>query len=75
MSLFELLFALSSVILGLALANLTSSLHRLALAGRRVRWAPEPLLQALLITIIIIQVWLDQWFMRDVRRSSTLPPA
>lgn len=67
MSLFELLFALSSVILGLALANLASSLHRLALAARRIRWAPEPLLQALLITLIIIQVWLDQWYMRDVK--------
>ena len=66
MSLFEMLFALSSVILGLALTNIAASLHRLALAARRVRWAPEPLLQALLITVIIIQVWLDQWFLRNI---------
>ena len=59
MSLFEVLFSLSTVILGLALTNIAASLHRLALAARRIRWAPEPLLQALLITLIIIQVWLD----------------
>ncbi|GAA4020123.1 hypothetical protein GCM10022280_20480 [Sphingomonas swuensis] len=68
MTLFELLFALSSVILGLALANLASSLQRLALKGREVRWAPEPLLQAALITLIIIQVWLDQWFSKDMKQ-------
>ena len=67
MTIFELLFALSSVILGLALANIAGSLHRLALAGRRIRWAPEPLLLAALITVIIIQVWLDQWFLKDMK--------
>lgn len=67
MSLFEVLFSLSTVILGLALTNIAASLHRLALAARRIRWAPEPLLQALLITLIIIQVWLDHWFLRDVK--------
>ncbi|GAA4003219.1 hypothetical protein [Sphingomonas humi] len=66
MSLFEMLFALSSVILGLALTNIAASLHRLALAARRVRWAPEPLLQALLITVITLQVWLDQWYLRHI---------
>jgi hypothetical protein len=67
MTLFELLFALSTVILGLALTNIAGSLHRLALAGRRIRWAPEPLLLAALITTIIIQVWLDQWFLREMK--------
>jgi hypothetical protein len=46
MTLFELTFTLSAVILGLALTHMASSLYRLVLAGRRVRWALEPLLQA-----------------------------
>ena len=37
MSLFEFTFALSSVILGLALTHIASALHKLLLAGTRVR--------------------------------------
>lgn len=67
MSLFELLFGLPAIILGLALTNITASLHRLALAGRKVRWAPEPILLALLVTMIIVFVWLGHWFERDLK--------
>ena len=66
MGLFELLFGLAAIILGLALTNITASLHRLALAGRKVRWAPEPLLLALLVTMIIVYVWLGHWFERKM---------
>jgi hypothetical protein len=66
MSLFELSFTLTSVILALALTNIVASLHRLALARSRVRWAPEPLLLCVLITMIIVDVWLDQWHGRDL---------
>lgn len=61
MSLFEFTFGLSAVILGLALAHLASTLSKLAMAGRRVRWAPEPLLLAGIIVLVIVWVWLDQW--------------
>lgn len=61
MTVFEIVFGLISVILGLALTQMVGNLHRLALAGRRVRWAPEPLLLAILIFMIISQVWIDQW--------------
>ncbi|HTP77007.1 MAG TPA: hypothetical protein VMJ73_08490 [Rhizomicrobium sp.] len=61
MSLFELVFGLSAVILGLALTQLVSSLHRLMLAGRRVRWAPEPLLLGCVVFVVIVVVWLFQW--------------
>ena len=65
MSLFEFTFGLSAVILGLALAHMASTVSRLALAGRRVRWAPEPLLLAAIIVLVIISVWLGQWRARD----------
>jgi|GEM_PF-3281544 len=71
MSLFEFTFGLSAVILGLALAHMASTVSRLALAGGRVRWAPEPLLLAAIIVLVIITVWLDQWWARD-RTSTTI---
>jgi hypothetical protein len=66
-TLFELSFAITSVILGIALTNIAASLHRLLLAGRRVHWAPEPILLTLLVTVIIVQVWTDQWYIRDIK--------
>jgi hypothetical protein len=60
-TLFDFTFGLSAVILGLALTQLASSLHRLAIAGRRVRWAPEPILLSAIILLVIVSVWLFQW--------------
>lgn len=65
MSLFEFTFGLSAVILGLALAHMASTLSKLAMAGGRVRWAPEPLLLAAIVVLIIVSVWLNQWGVRD----------
>src|SRR5260370_40450280 len=66
MTLFELTFSLSALILGLALTHMASSLSRLVLAGRRVRWAPEPLMQAALVVLIVVFVWLNEWNGRGV---------
>ena len=70
MTLFELFFGLAAVILGLALTNIVASLHRLALVGRKVRWAPEPVLLAILVVMIIVFVWLGQWFEREITEIS-----
>lgn len=64
MSLFEFTFGLSAVILGLALTHMASTVSKLAMAGRRVKWAPEPLLLAGIIALVIVFVWLDQWSLR-----------
>ena len=69
MTLFELTFTLSALILGLALTHMASALYRLVLAGKRVRWALEPLLQAVLILLIMVFVWVTQW---NERNMSTL---
>ncbi|HWY51319.1 MAG TPA: hypothetical protein VNW72_07530 [Chthoniobacterales bacterium] len=66
MTLFELTFTLSALILGLALTHMASSLYRLVLAGRRVRWALEPLMQAALVLLIVVFVWLNEWNGRGV---------
>lgn len=62
---FEIFFGLSSVILGLALTEIASSIAKLLRAGRNVRWAPEPILQTILITMIVVSVWADQWWAHD----------
>lgn len=65
MSLFEFTFALSAVILGLALTQIAASLHKLLLVGPRVRWAAEPILLAAIVMLVIITVWLGAWFNRE----------
>lgn len=71
MTLFDFTFGLSAVILGLALTQMASSLHRLAMAGRRVKWAPEPLMLAVLVFLVIVSVWLYQWDDR-LRTTTTI---
>lgn len=66
MSLFELTFTLTSVILGLALTQMAANIHKLAYAGRKIRWAPEPILLAGIVFTVIVSVWLDQWNSREV---------
>ena len=62
---FELFFGLTSVILALALTHLANSFQLLLRAGRRVRWAIEPILQIALVLMIVVFVWADQWDSRD----------
>ncbi|WP_114228834.1 MULTISPECIES: hypothetical protein [Sphingomonas] len=70
----EIFFGLSSVILGLALTEIASSIAKLLRAGRQVRWAPEPVLQTILIIMILVYVWADQWWYHD-RASFTVGQA
>ena len=63
---FELFFGLTSVILGLALAQLANSLQMLLRTGRRVDWSPEPILLSILILLIIVSVWAGEWQSRAV---------
>ena len=65
MSLFEFTFALSAVVLGLALTHVAATIHKLLLAGKRVRWAIESVLLACIVLLVIVSVWLFEWFDRD----------
>ena len=69
MSLFDFAFGLSAVILGLGLAEMASRFQQLVFAGRRVKWAPEPVLLALVLFSVIIVVWLGSW--RDHQMHQT----
>lgn len=61
MSLFEFTFALSAVILGLALTHIAATVHKLLLAGKRIQWAIEPVLLTCIVLLVIVSVWLGAW--------------
>jgi len=63
---FELFFGLSTIILALALTHLANSFQLLLRAGRRVSWAIEPVLQSVLVIMILVFVWVDQWHDRNI---------
>jgi hypothetical protein len=56
-----LLFSFDALVWGVALTIMASNLIGLALARRTVRWAPEPLLQAGLLVLVVVFVGLNQW--------------
>ncbi len=66
MSLWEFTFALSAVILGLALTHIAATIHKLLLVGKRVKWAAEPVLLTTIVLLVIVAVWLGAWFDRDI---------
>jgi hypothetical protein len=57
MSPFEYLLALVSILIGLAIADLSMSLHRLLRARRRVGWDWLPLTAAMLVMLLILEFW------------------
>jgi len=54
---FEYLLPFVSILIGLAVADLAFSLHRLLRARRRVRWDWLPLASAVLVLLLILQFW------------------
>lgn len=57
MSAFEYLLPFVSILVGLAVADLSVSLHRLLRARRRVRWDWLPLAASALVLLLILQFW------------------
>ena len=57
MSPFEYLLPLISVLVGLAVADLATSLHWLLQARRRVQWDWLPLLAAILAVLAVLDLW------------------
>ncbi len=70
MSLFEFVFGLQAIILGLALTHLAISVNRLVLARGRVRWDARPLLAAALMLLAILLYWTQQWNFRDLQQTT-----
>ena len=57
MSPFEYVLPMVSILIGLAVGDLSMSLHRLLRARRRVRWDWLPMAAALLVLLLILSFW------------------
>jgi hypothetical protein len=66
MQAFEYLIALVSILVGLALADLAASLHRLLRARKRVVWHWHALAAAAVLVLIVLDIW---WGMRHLERA------
>jgi hypothetical protein len=62
-TLFEYLAAFITIVLGLALADLLVSLHRLLRERRRIIWRPLPLLLALFVFLGLLTFFFSVWDM------------
>jgi hypothetical protein len=70
MTLFEFVFGLQAIILGLALTHMATAVNRLVLARERVKWDARPLLAAVLMLLAILLYWLQSWNFRDMRETT-----
>lgn len=62
---FEFALGLFSVLIGLAIADVAASFHRLMRVQARVRWDPLALLAALFAVVLIVGMWFDLWGIRN----------
>ena len=62
---FEFALGLFSVLIGLAIADVAASFHRLMRAQPRVHWDPLTLLSALFAMVITVGMWFDLWGIRN----------
>jgi hypothetical protein len=63
---FDYLFQLIAILVGLALADLCLSFHRLLRARSRVRWHWFPLAAAALVVLLTLDLW---WGLRPLARA------
>jgi len=63
---FEYALGLFSVLIGLAIADIATSLHRLMRSRQAVTWDTLPLLTALYALLTVIGMWFDLWGVRNV---------
>jgi hypothetical protein len=66
---FEYAIGLFTVVIGLAVADIATSFHRLVRRGARVNWDPLALFAALYALWIVIGLWFQLWRIRDVPES------
>jgi uncharacterized membrane protein len=62
---FEFALGLFSVLIGLSIADVATSLHRLIRKHAMVRWDPLTLLAALFALLMTIGMWFDLWGIRN----------
>ena len=73
MSPFDYALGLVSILVGLALADVAASLHRLLRQARLVRWDGRVVLCVILVIITITGMWFEVWSIRSVKAVLSYP--
>ncbi len=70
---FDYAVGLISILVGLALADVGGSLHKLLRQGRAVRWDGRVILSATLVITVITGMWFSVWDLRTVKAVLWFP--
>jgi hypothetical protein len=73
MSPFDYALGPVSILVGLALADVAASLHRLLRQARLVRWDVRVVLSVVLVIITITGMWFEVWSIRSVKAMLSYP--
>jgi hypothetical protein len=73
MSPFDYSLGLLTILMGLALADVTFSFHHLAVRARTIRWDGRPLIAAALVIVECVRLWFGQWTLRSISVALTFP--
>jgi hypothetical protein len=61
---FNFAIVLFSIVVGLGVADIANSVHRLLTAGVKVRWAALPLASSAYIGLVLVMMWYELWSLR-----------
>jgi hypothetical protein len=70
---FDYALGLVSVLVGLALADVAASLHRLLRNARLVTWDGRVILSVVLVIVTITGMWFEVWSIRNVKAVLSYP--
>lgn len=62
---FEHAVELVTILLGLALADVAISLHKLLRGGRNVKWDARVILAVIYVLILVVSMWFSLWALHD----------
>ena len=66
---FNFAAVLFSIVVGLGIADIGNSLHRLLTAEVKVRWSALPLATAAYVTLMLVMIWYDLWTLRNLQTT------
>jgi len=70
---FDYSLGLLTILMGLALADVCFSFHKLAVRARTIQWDGRPLIAAVLIIVECVRLWFGQWTLRNSPTALTFP--
>jgi len=70
---FDYALGLLTILMGLALADITFSFHKLAVRARTIRWDGRLLMAAALVVFECVRLWFAEWTLRNIAVALTFP--